>query len=214
MVCACLAPWPSAEGFPVIWIHDTSKHQRDAHTRQKKIDKGVIAVDELNQRLTGPRCRLKDRPAVYAAAEAAITAAGAERWVTCTVTEHATEDFKQDHAGRPGPHTTYRKITKTRWQVTAEANHEQVRHDAATDGCYPLITNDATLSHADVWNAYHWQPHLERRHHILKGIQDATPVWLKDIGQACTEHPDAPALGCRFPVPGKGIAMCFREVPG
>jgi hypothetical protein len=32
-----------------------------------------------------------------------------------------------------------------------------------------------------VLGAYHYQPNLERRHHLLKGIQDAAPVWIKTI---------------------------------
>jgi len=29
--------------------------------------------------------------------------------------------------------------------------------------------------------AYRYQPNLERRHHLLKGIQDAAPIWIKTI---------------------------------
>ena len=28
--------------------------------------------------------------------------------------------------------------------------------------------------------AYRYQPNLERRHHLLKSVQDADPVWLRD----------------------------------
>ena len=58
-------------------------------------------------------------------------------------------------------------------------DHEQVSHDAASDGCWPLITNDRDMPAADVLAAYRYQPNLERRHHLLKGIQDAAPVWIK-----------------------------------
>ena len=34
---------------------------------------------------------------------------------------------------------------------------------------------------AGVLAAYRYQPNLERRHHLLKGIQDAAPVWIKTI---------------------------------
>jgi transposase len=53
-----------------------------------------------------------------------------------------------------------------------------IRYDAASDGCFPLITNDRVLSEADVLGAYRYQPNLERRHHLLKGVQDAAPVLL------------------------------------
>ncbi|MCA1674505.1 MAG: transposase, partial [Actinobacteria bacterium] len=35
-----------------------------------------------------------------------------------------------------------------------------------------------TLTDAEVLAAYRYQPHLERRHHLLKSVQDAAPVLL------------------------------------
>ena len=52
-------------------------------------------------------------------------------------------------------------------------------YDAATDGCFPLITNDTTLTDAEVLAGYRYQPNLERRHHLLKSVQDAAPVLLR-----------------------------------
>ena len=42
----------------------------------------------------------------------------------------------------------------------------------------PLISNDRDLSDAQVLGAYRYQPNLERRHHLLKSVQDAAPVLL------------------------------------
>ncbi|MFZ1309599.1 MAG: hypothetical protein WAR60_10605, partial [Candidatus Microthrix parvicella] len=52
-------------------------------------------------------------------------------------------------------------------------------HDAASDGCFPLITNDTTLTDAEVLAAYRYQPNLERRNHILKDHQTVAPVYLQ-----------------------------------
>ncbi len=48
---------------------------------------------------------------------------------------------------------------------------EQVRYDAASDGCFPLLTNDTKLTDTDVLAAYRYQPNLEKRHHELKWVQ-------------------------------------------
>jgi hypothetical protein len=53
-----------------------------------------------------------------------------------------------------------------------------VADDAASDGAFPLISNDRSLSDAQLLGAYRYQPNLERRHHLLKGVQGATPVLL------------------------------------
>ena len=65
--------------------------------------------------------------------------------------------------------------------MTCDVDITQVAYDAVSDGCWPLITNDKDMTGAQVLAAYRYQPNLERRHHLLKGIQDAAPVWIKTI---------------------------------
>jgi hypothetical protein len=178
----CQAPWPSAEGYRVVWVHDSGKRLRDAAARARKIEKGVEAIgDDLTGRLSSPRSRLRTAAAVHAAAEAALADAGAGRWVRFTVTEKIQESFRQTRAGRPGPDTGYRRIEKKTFEVTCDIDYQQVAYDAVSDGCWPLITNDRDMTGAQVLAAYRYQPNLERRHHLLKGVQDAAPIWIKTI---------------------------------
>ncbi|MEO9220412.1 MAG: hypothetical protein ABI251_01290 [Mycobacteriaceae bacterium] len=95
-----------------------------------------------------------------------------------TVRETTSTSYKQARAGRPGPKTDYREVNKTRFTVSHDIQLEQIRYDATSDGCFPLITNARQLSDAEVLAAYHYQPNLERRHHLLKSVQDAAPVLL------------------------------------
>lgn len=178
----CQAPWPSAEGYRVVWVHDSGKRLRDAAARARKIEKGVEAIgDDLTGRLSSPRSRLRTAAAVHAAAEAALADSGAGRWVRFTVTEKIQESFRQTRAGRPGPDTGYRRIEKKTFEVTCDIDYQQVAYDAVSDGCWPLITNDRDMTGAEVLAAYRYQPNLERRHHLLKGVQDAAPIWIKTI---------------------------------
>lgn len=178
----CQAPWPSAEGYRVVWVHDSGKRLRDAAARARKIEKGVEAIgDDLTGRLSSPRSRLRTAAAVHAAAEAALADSGAGRWVRFTVTEKIQESFRQTRAGRPGPDTGYRRIEKKTFEVTCDIDCQQVAYDAVSDGCWPLITNDRDMTGAEVLAAYRYQPNLERRHHLLKGVQDAAPIWIKTI---------------------------------
>ena len=55
--------------------------------------------------------------------------------------------------------------------------------DAASDGCFPLITNDTSLSDGELLAAYKSQPKLETRHAQLKGVQLVTPVFLKEAAR-------------------------------
>jgi hypothetical protein len=163
-------------------VHDSGKQRRDAATRARKIEKGVQAIGEdLAGRLSSPRTRLRTATTVHAAAEAALADAGASRWVRFTVTNKTQESFRQAGPGRPGPGTGYRRIEKKTFKVTCDVGYHQVGYDAVSDGCWPLITNDRDMPGASVLAAYRHQPNLERRHHLLKGVQDAAPIWIKTV---------------------------------
>ena len=170
---------PSVEGYRIIWVRSSTKIDRDAETRRARIAKGIAALDDLNQKLASPRTRIKTKVAVQTAADAALKDSGAGRWVGYTITESATTKLKQEKRGRPGPKTRYRKIVTTHHRIVFTVNETLVAHDAHSDGCFPLITNDTNLTDAEVLAAYRYQPNLERRNHILKDHQTVAPVYLQ-----------------------------------
>jgi len=172
------APLPSAEGYRIVWVHSTAKAGRDAAGRQARTEAGIAALEALDAKLAGPRSRFKTRVAVEQAAAAALASARADRWVTFTVTETVEKTYKQERRGRPGPATRYREIATTRFGLHTDVALDRIGYDAASDGCFPLITNDRSLTDAQVLAAYRYQPNLERRHHLLKSVQDADPLWL------------------------------------
>jgi transposase len=174
------SPLPSAEGYRVIWVHSTVKAARDQHARRSRIQAGTAAIDELNLKLAGPKTRLKTRAAVEQAAAKALADTGSTRWLEVTVTETVEESFRQEKRGRPGAETRYRRTTRTRHNLTWRSRDDLTAYDAASDGCFPLVTNDQSLTETDVLVAYRYQPNLERRHHLLKSVQHADPIWLRD----------------------------------
>jgi len=177
------APLPSAEGYRIVWVHSTAKATRDATTRGARLEAGVAALEALDAKLAGPRSRFKTRVAVEQAATAAVAGAHAEKWVTFTVTQTITKTYKQQRAGRPGPATSYREILTNHFTVQADIALDRVAYDAASDGCFPLISNDRDLPDAGVLSAYRYQPNLERRHHLLKSVQNAAPVLLRNAAR-------------------------------
>ncbi len=183
---------PSTEGHRIIWVRSSTKIDRDAEARRARIAKGIAALDDLNQRLASPKARIKSVVAVEAAATTALDHAGAARWVSFTVTETTDETFRQEKRGRPGTNTRYRRLTRTHHRVAWHVNEDVVARDAASDGCFPLITNDKAMTAAEALAAYRYQPNLERRNHMLKGPQEVAPVYLK------TPHRIEALLLCQF----------------
>jgi hypothetical protein len=101
------APWPSVEGYRVVWVRSSAKTEHDAESRRARIAAGIDAVDTLNQRLASPKTRLKTVVAIEAAATEAVKSAGASRWVTFTVEETINVRHRQETRGRPGANTRY-----------------------------------------------------------------------------------------------------------
>ncbi len=136
------APSPSVEGYRIVWIRSSEKEADDAAKRRRAIEAAGVAIRELTEKLSGPRCRLKEHASVDASAQAAIDAAGASRWVHAEITTTTLVEHKQQKRGRPGPNTLYVGIERQRYSVRPVIADDVVRDDACFDGCWPLVTND------------------------------------------------------------------------
>jgi len=174
------APWPSAEGFRVIWVRSSHKIERDADARRDRVAAGIAALDELNQKLASNRSRLKTLVAVHEAAAEAVSSVGAARWVGFFVEEYQEVRHRQETRGRPGANTRYRQITRTKYRIRLDVREDVIGADARSDGCWPLVTNERDTSAADILAAYKHQTSLERRHHQLKGDQIVAPMFIHD----------------------------------
>ena len=173
------APSCSEEGYRIVWMRSSSKRTHDAEARTARSEEASTALEALSKSLSSPRCRLKDRAAVEDAAKAAIAAAGATRWIRCQVTDEVVPEFRQARRGRPGPNTSYRRIEHHRFSLSSSTDAQAVAFDAASDGCFPMVTNHTDMTEAELLGAYKRQPRLERRHATFKGVLEAAPIALK-----------------------------------
>lgn len=175
---AVAAPACSAEGFRIIWMRSSSKRVHDAARRLDCIERAQADLNKLSGKLASPRCSLKSLVTVEDAAQAVLTKAGAKRWVRVTAEEHVEHHYRKEGRGRPGPDSRYRRIDSRRYTISWHVDAAAVAFDAASNGTFPLITNDRDMSPAALLAAYKGQPHLERRNHTLKGVLDAAPIEL------------------------------------
>lgn len=172
------SPLGSAEGHRIIWVHSTAKSARDATARTARLERAERDLGHLAQRLAAPKSRIKTRVAAEDAARAILADTNTVEFFEIHVTEESDKRYTASHRGTPGPTTTFRQTRRTRPRLTFKLRPHAVRRVAASDGCWPLITNDTDLSPAQILAAYRYQPHLERRHHCLKGPQAVAPVRL------------------------------------
>jgi len=85
--------------------------------------------------------------------------------------------------GRPGPHTPYRKTTRRHPDLEWRLEEPALAYDRKSDGMYPLLTNDKTLTPAQVLEAHKGQPTLEKRFQQTKTVHEIAPVLLKNPGR-------------------------------
>jgi transposase len=172
------APLPTAEGYRVIWVHSTHKRDNDAATRSRRLTRSTAALEDLASRLSGPKCRITTRVAVEEAARAILDEYDVARYFELKVAEARDKTYRAEHRGSPGQSTRFRQHVKVRFVLSWRLLSHVVRRQAASDGCFPLVTNDPVLAPSQVLAAYKYQPNLERRNHCLKGPQAVAPVNL------------------------------------
>lgn len=178
-------PWPqpSEEGYRICWFRSSQKILQDAIHRADRLRRAQTDLAELAVRLASPRSRFREQVAVEQAVQTILERTNTERLITFTVSTQVEERFRQETRGRPGPETRYRRVARPRLQLSFAVDAAAVNAEAASDGCFPLVTNDRTLTPAELLTAYKYQPHLEQRHAELKGPMEVAPVFLKDAAR-------------------------------
>ena len=172
---------PSAEGFRIIWIWNSTKEKCDQESRHNSITRANKLFEQLEERLQNNRCRIRTRDGVVKAADKIIKDAGASRWVGYSIDEDTERIIRQVGKGRPCPNTRYVSETKVHFHVSCHIDKDLVEHDGYSDGMFALITNCKDSNCRAVLEKYKYQPRLEKRHEQLKTVYNVTPVWLNSV---------------------------------
>ena len=173
-------PQRTRQGFRVLWIFSSQKEAFDRRARESRIEAAENALHEISVRIGQPHSRLLTFEQVSEAVQKVLREHQVQSWINTDITVIEKEHFVQATKGRPGPKTIYvchkEQRPQLRWQCHASALLEEAR----TDGIFPLITNDESLSMKDVLLAYKHQPALEKRHEQFKSVLEVRPVMLKN----------------------------------
>jgi transposase len=173
----------TVEGYRLVWYHSVRKAELDALSRHKRLERAAAALTELRAKLTSTRTRYRDRAKVAQAVDAILTDADVEGWLVTEIKELTTETFRQDRRGRPGPETRYVRSEATRFDLSWRIDHDHLVQEARCDGIFPLVTNEASVSAADLLLAYKQQPMIEKRFSQLKTDFVVAPVFLKEVSR-------------------------------
>jgi transposase len=172
------APIRSVEGYRIVWAHSTQKDRLDQQARSDQIARATAALEHLNTRLQGNHSRLPDRASIQTAINATLSKRNNTHLLAVTITEQTETTTRLEKQGQSRP-PRQRTTSRQRFTLAWEINQNALARARASDGCFPLITNDQTLTDQELLGAYRYQPNLEKRHHQLKTVQHAAPVTLK-----------------------------------
>ena len=173
----------SREGWPVIWVYGSLLRQRQAQSRHERIARAEQELADLAAYYAGPRPRKRPRHEVQRQIDEILERSKVKRYFLVSLDLIYEHSYKQDRPGRPGPDTRFVRKTKRRWKITWREDHDAVAYDHASDGMYPLITNDKELTPRQVLEAHKRQPTIEKRFQQVKTVFEIAPVLLKNEGR-------------------------------
>lgn len=178
----CRDPLPSLEGWRVIWVWTSLGALQQEHARRERLARATQDLQALQRKLRGPRPR-RDRAQVEHDVHALLTHLTVDRYLNVRVVEEAEHRYRQEHRGRPGPETRYRRVTRPRLRLEWTTDNGAIAYDQKSDGMYPLLTNAHDLTPREVLEAHKRQPAIERRFEELKSVYEIAPVFLQNEGR-------------------------------
>jgi transposase len=177
------APLPSAEAWSVVWVWSPLLTLRQEARRRRNIAAAIEELQQLRARLVGAKTRLRGAGEIDLQLKLILEKHHVGRYLKVRRTVREEHQYKQTQRGRPGPETAYRKITKRRFDIEWSTDDVAIAYDHKSDGMYPLMSNDRSLSPAQVLEAHKGQPMIEKRFEQVKTVHEIAPVFLKDEGR-------------------------------
>ena len=177
------APLLSAEVWPIVWVWSTLLTLHQQARRRRDIAAATEELNAVRQRLAGAKARLRGAADIDLQIKTLLDKHHVNRYLKVSRVVREEHFYKQTRRGRPGPDTAYRKITKRRFDIEWTTDEEAIAYDHNSDGIYPLITNDRSLSPAQVLEAHKGQPMIEKRFEQIKTVHEIAPVFLKNEGR-------------------------------
>jgi transposase len=174
---------PSAELYGIVWVWSTLLTLHQTHRRQKHLAAATERLAELKRRLAAARARLRGAAQIDLEVAQILQHYSVGRYLKVSRVVREEYTFKQARRGRPGPDTAYRKITRRRYDIEWTMDQAAIAYDKRSDGMYPLLTNDRSLTPAQVLTAHKGQPRIEKRFEQLKTVHEIAPVFLKNEGR-------------------------------
>ena len=166
-------------GYKIHWIYSSEKRKRDRKTREKYLRKAEQSLALLNAKIN--QRSLKTKNDIQAAVEGIIQKDNVGDFIQIEIGTIKQQIRVQVGKGRPGKNTKYRIHEKNLYTLTWMRDAERLKQEANTDGIFPLLCTDKSMSAKETLKAYKYQPRLEKRFTQFKSNHNAAPLLFKKI---------------------------------
>jgi transposase len=167
------------QGYRIHWIYSSEKRKRDRENREKILRKAEHSLAAINAKIN--KGRLKTKEAIGKNVEDTLQHHDVTRFFGYEIGK-TTETFRvQVGRGRPGKNTKYVIRENALYTLLWARKGKVLKGEANTDGVFPLLCTDKTMSAKETLKAYKYQPNLEKRFCQFKKIHNAAPLLFKKI---------------------------------
>jgi transposase len=177
------AELPSRELWPVVWVYSSLLALRQDRRRRERIARAKETFADLNAKLSAPRAHRRKRTDLQQRLDDILAETRTKKYFNIELYQGEEHHFRQASRGRPGPNTRYVRKTRKYWQVRFPLDDDAIEYERKSDGMYPLLTNDRSLTDAQVFEAHKRQPSIEKRFEQTKTVFEIAPVLLKNEGR-------------------------------
>jgi len=177
------ATLPSREVWPVVWVYSSLLALRQDTRRRERIARAEQAFADLNAKLSAPRAHRRKRAEVQQRVDDISATTRTKKYFAIELYQDEVHTYRQASRGRPGPNTRYVRKTRKFWQLRFPLNDDAIAYERKSDGMFPLLTNDRSLTDAQVFEAHKRQPSIEKRFAQVKSVFEIAPVLLKNEGR-------------------------------
>lgn len=170
----------SLETWPITWVWSNLLTLRQRSRRQRNLSAATDELEALHERLAKARARLRGAKEIDASVQDILERRRVARYLKVSRVLREQCTFKQKTRGRPGPHTEYRKVLRQRFDIEWSIDKQSLAFDEKSDGMYPLLSNDRSLTAMQILQAHKGQPTIEKRFEQVKTVHEIAPVFLKN----------------------------------
>lgn len=165
--------------YKIHWIYSTQKKKRDRLAREKLL---ISTENELSEIMSKMNTRnLKSREQIEAAVNELLQKKAVVQFYHIQITEVREESKIQIGKGRPGEDTKYKTIVSYAYSLSWVRNKTALALERKTDGVFPLLSTDPSLSGKKTLTAYKYQPKIEKRFTQFRSVHLAGPLLFKKI---------------------------------